>query len=313
MGGCWGSAADELSVLPTNTREPVVTVRWLSGTPAILKTNRWISLQVGEVIPAGANIRTGAGENLEMVLDEPGHLLAIGPESAATIDLRIATVSLEAGELIASIRKTRKDNTSVIIHSRFGETTVRAADLRITINPAPTLAVLSGAVFFAPARGGAEGGSEITAGSLITATADRPEMEPINYSMSGYLIGRIDALVSFYGILAQRFSPSDDPMLCHIPPRPRLSDPEPRPARIGRFGYGNEDQGPLIGFASVVSDFTVQSTQGSMSCPVHTRAPRTAPPKTRPQVIPPPVRRASLTNAQPFEVPDSKKSAPPAP
>ena len=312
MGGCWIFAADE-STLPANTPEPIATVRWLNGTPAILKTNRWISLQIGEVIPAGANIRTAAGENLEIVLDEPGHLLAIGPESTATIDLRIATVSLESGELIASIRKTRKDNTSVIIHSRFGESTIRAADLRITINPAPTLAVLSGVVFFAPARGGAEGGSDITAGSLVTATADRPELERMSFSMNGYLIGRIDALVSFYGTLAQRFSPSDNPVLCHTPPRPRLSDPEPRPARVSRLGYGDEDKGPFIGFASAVSDFTVQSTQGAMSCPVHTRAPRTAPTKTRPQVIPPPIRRASLTNTQAFELPDSKKPAKPAP
>jgi hypothetical protein len=293
LAGFRSFAADDTTVntLPTQLSEPIAKVRWVTGAPAILRTNRWIPLQVGEKIPAGATIRTGAGEMIDITLDEPGHIISLGSESSAIIDLRHASVSLESGELIASLRKTRKDNTSVVIHSRFGDTVVRAGDVRVTINPAPTLAVLCGTVDFQSARGGMSAAAVIPEGSLITATSGNPVMAPLNASLAAYLTGRIDSLVSFDGPLAEKFSPSDNFALCHVPPRPPLADPEPLPGR-GTFGGYTDEPIDIIAPAFNPSDLVVQAVPGSPACPVHNREHRVVPVRTRVQPIPPPVRKA---------------------
>jgi hypothetical protein len=178
-GIAWG-ADEAVKALDLPAVEPIVTVRWLNGTPSILKTNRWISLQVGETIPAGARIRTATSDSVEVILDEPGHIIAFGPDSEAVIDLRKASVELKSGELIGSIRKTRKENTTVIVYSGFGQSTVKAADFRITINPAPTLSVLSGIVEFLPARGSVGVAAPLRAGSHVVASSEVAGLEKMN-------------------------------------------------------------------------------------------------------------------------------------
>jgi hypothetical protein len=243
------------------TREPIVKVRGFKGTPSILRTNRWFALQVGEQIPAGATVRTGGGDTLECVLDEPGRVVAFGAESLAVIDLRTSLINLEAGELVGAIRNSRKGNSSLTIRSRFGVSTVRAADFRLALKPEQSISVLDGLVEFVPARASREGSIQLRDDSHLIGQAEDPLLQKMDAPTRSFLVGRIDAVSSYRAPLAKNFSPREIVGLCHVPPVPGLVDPENRPGREAGFQAAPE---------LVASEYaTAANVKSSAECPVH--------------------------------------------
>jgi hypothetical protein len=250
---------------------PQVIVLSFKGEPSVLKGNRWFSLSPGELIAPGSTVRTGPSDSLNIMLDEPGRIISMAAASVVVIDLTKASVNLEAGEIIASIRKTVKDNTSVIIRSKFGVSTVRAADFRVTLTPVPSIAVLDGVVEFEVARAqNTAPALQLRGDAHVIAGPENPLIRLLDAEARGYITGRIDALVSAQGAMAEKFWPRPGQGACHTPTLPRLIHPDVRPGRWpGMRGVEEYSHGA---FAMVDSNNGPVYPKGAAVCPVHGRA-----------------------------------------
>lgn len=261
------ASAQETNDIP----DTVVTVRGFKGSPSALKGNRWHAVQVGEVLPPGAVVRTGPNDSLDVQLDEVGRVISFAASSQATIDLRNSLVVLESGDVVASIRRTRKQNTSVILRAPFGVCTVRAADFRVAVNPLPAVFVLDGVVEFLPARANAPGTVLLREGTILLANIDTPSLGSLDPKSRSFLTGRIDSLVTFHGAAVEKFRTRSNLTACHTPPLPKYADPEATPGRAQGFVSVLEDT--KTRFAPLVEETPqgIRYPTGSPGCPVHSR------------------------------------------
>lgn len=261
-------AANAGSVIPAPSSGPAVVVIGFKGQPTVLKGNRWYSLVLGEHIAPGASVRTGSSDSLDLMLDEPGRIVSFGPSSSLSIDLTHSSVSLDAGEMVASIRKTGKGNVSIVVHSRFGVATVRAADFRVMLNPVPVIAVLDGVIDFEVARAQDTAPAlQLRDDAVVIAGPDNPSIHIMDPQTRGFITGRVDALVSSQGALADKFWPRPSYGACHTPTLAPLIDPELRPGRIRGFAAIEEYRRGAYAIANAQD--LIEYPPGNPACPIH--------------------------------------------
>lgn len=193
------AVAGILSLSAHTLSAATATVRAVRGNPKYNGANGFpVIVKKGDVIPAGATLRTAANESLDLTIEGDNRLVTLAPNSRLRLEDGPNAVFLEKGELVGSVRKVGGNVAAPItFRTPSGVTQVSVGDLSLNADNG-THSLLSGnRATFQPIspQGAPSAPIDLEAGSVATALPGaQPVVRTMSQDVTASLLARIDTL-----------------------------------------------------------------------------------------------------------------------
>lgn len=193
------AAAGILALSAHTLSAATATVRAVRGNPKYNGANGFpVIVKKGDVIPAGATLRTAGNESIDLTIEGDNRLVTLAPNSRLRLEEGPNAVFLEKGELVGSVRKVGGNVAAPLtFRTPSGVTQVSVGDLSLNADNG-THSLLSGnRATFQPIspQGAPSAPINLEAGSVATALPGaQPVVRTMSQDVTASLLARVDTL-----------------------------------------------------------------------------------------------------------------------